>query len=789
MRIFAIMLAALLQLAQRDASAQTKSFAPANLGTEIQTNYILEGLNFSPYKEGQTPSDSCCRQVSEEQLRERMAIVAPYTKWIRTFSCRFGLEISGRVAHEMGLKAAIGAWLGSDSTVAGRMANEAEIDSLIKRANAGEVDLAIVGSEVLLRNDLSEAQLIAYINRVRQAIPAGIPVTTADVYGELLAHPNILAAVDLVFANYYPYWEGVRIDRAMAQLHCWHQLLVEAAGGKPVLVSESGWPSCGKTVGCATPSPENASFYFLNFVSWARANAVTYFYFSAFDESWKVKDEGPQGACWGVWDKNGNLKPDMQRVFAGDTLPANWNTGEIPGGEGTPTIELTCVPRYGSEEFLQGQVWHARPDDYKVALYIYIARLSNWWTKPTFAQPLTAINCDGSWKTPYATGGIDSLATILLAFLVPKNYFPPKAMGAGELPVALDSAALAWTALTRIPGANNWSLVKKGGLVEISHGNNSTFPQYAALHTRDSYFRMNYGQGSGWGTSTILMPSFWQNDSLYQGAPILTNFKHAGPDLVLNFVGSISSLRANGQIRLLPPQKDSLRAIVAMNVSGNVVLAQRPGEAFKPLMLSSMRVSDTQWDASSAFVDSQTFSLPASGWIIQPPISGKTFGLKGGTSRWKTNAPDVEVRLTVARPITGWVIASQDPNDDNIGFWAASDTVVRTWQYTLIAKKPDFNIAVADRQTFSPTAFALHQNYPNPFNPSTTIRYALPKSDLVTLKVYDLLGNEIASLVHEHKAAGEHETQWHPEGAPSGVYVYRLQAGEYVEMKKLVLVR
>ncbi len=89
----------------------------------------------------------------------------------------------------------------------------------------------------------------------------------------------------------------------------------------------------------------------------------------------------------------------------------------------------------------------------------------------------------------------------------------------------------------------------------------------------------------------------------------------------------------------------------------------------------------------------------------------------------------------------------------------------------------------------TPARISLSQNYPNPFNPSTTIRYALPKSGFVTLKVYDLLGNEIASLVREPKSAGEYEVQWHSAGAPSGVYVYRLQVGNFVETKKLVLVR
>jgi PKD repeat protein len=88
-----------------------------------------------------------------------------------------------------------------------------------------------------------------------------------------------------------------------------------------------------------------------------------------------------------------------------------------------------------------------------------------------------------------------------------------------------------------------------------------------------------------------------------------------------------------------------------------------------------------------------------------------------------------------------------------------------------------------------PTAFMLSQNYPNPFNPSTTIQYALPKAGYVTMKVYNLVGNEIETLVSEKQPAGEYAIRWNPVGLPSGVYFYRLQAGEFVATRKLVLMR
>jgi hypothetical protein len=87
-----------------------------------------------------------------------------------------------------------------------------------------------------------------------------------------------------------------------------------------------------------------------------------------------------------------------------------------------------------------------------------------------------------------------------------------------------------------------------------------------------------------------------------------------------------------------------------------------------------------------------------------------------------------------------------------------------------------------------PNTFALSQNYPNPFNPSTTIHYQLPMSAEATLKIFDLLGREVATLLDEMKQAGYYSVEWKPQ-LPSGVYFYRLQAGEFVETKKLILLK
>jgi hypothetical protein len=257
-------------------------------------------------------------------------------------------------------------------------------------------------------------------------------VAYANVYSQWLAHPGLVDAVDVVLANYYPYWEGIPIESAVRALHGWHAQVVGVANGKQIIVAETGWPSDGNTVGRAVPSTENAAFHFLNFISWARALDVDYFYFEAFDESWKAAYEGPPGAHWGVWDKFGNLKAGMERVFNNDIIDDNWSGSTLPSGPGIPSIELTVVPPIGSSNDLEGRVLHVDPALFAVAVYIGV--FGGWWTKPTFASPLTPIQPDGYWIADITTGGSDESASRVAAFLVPFDYQPPRRAGQSTLP-------------------------------------------------------------------------------------------------------------------------------------------------------------------------------------------------------------------------------------------------------------------------------------------------------------------------------------------------------------------
>ena len=258
----------------------------------------IHGLCYSAYEEGQKPGSI----LTEAQIRKRMAIIAPYTKWIRTFSCIEGNELIPVIAKEYGLKTMVGAWLGDDKELI-----EEELEGLLKLAKGGYVDIAAVGNEVLYRNDLTEDELLEYIERVKIALP-DIPVGYVDAYYEFSVHPRITDACDVILANCYPYWESCHVDYSLMHAKQMYYQALAAGKGKKVIITETGWPSQGTPLDDAAPSRANAVRYFLNMQKWSAEENIEMFYFTSFDESWKVGAEGDVGAYWGLWDNEEKLK-------------------------------------------------------------------------------------------------------------------------------------------------------------------------------------------------------------------------------------------------------------------------------------------------------------------------------------------------------------------------------------------------------------------------------------------------------------------------------------------------
>ena len=123
----------------------------------------------------------------------------------------------------------------------------------------------------------------------------------------------------------------------------------------------------------------------------------------------------------------------------------------------------------------------------------------------------------------------------------------------------------------------------------------------------------------------------------------------------------------------------------------------------------------------------------------------------------------------------------------------ASNEIAINWNAPLVFVSGYFNestvTSVKEKKTEVPLGFALAQNYPNPFNPSTIIIYQVPANSFVTLKLYDILGREVKTLVHQRQNAGSYTVTFFAAGLQTGVYFYRLQAGSVSQTRKMIVLK
>lgn len=149
-------------------------------------------------------------------------------------------------------------------------------------------------------------------------------------------------------------------------------------------------------------------------------------------------------------------------------------------------------------------------------------------------------------------------------------------------------------------------------------------------------------------------------------------------------------------------------------------------------------------------------------------------------------------------PFTGYFTAEYplsifngiDPNGEWIieihDNFSGDQGTLKAWCLTIYYEEPS---GLVNNQIYSKNGFSLSQNYPNPFNPTTSIKFSIQKSGFVTLKVYDVFGKEVITLVNELKRAGEHSIDFNAVNLSSGVYFYKIEAGEFVDVKKMLLIK
>jgi exo-beta-1,3-glucanase (GH17 family)/cellulose synthase/poly-beta-1,6-N-acetylglucosamine synthase-like glycosyltransferase len=272
-------------------------------------------MSFSPIN---VKNDGETDATTAAQIRSDLAVVAPYTRAIRTYSVSKGLELVPELASEFGLHVMLGVWI--DNSEAD---NEREMETAIALAKRHRnIDSIIVGNETLYRSSVlkrgpSVAELIAKIQRVKREV--SVPVTTAEVWNIWLEHPELASAVDYLAVHILPYWEGIPSSAAVDHAARIYERLRQAYPGKRIVIAEFGWPSAGLNRRAAVPDPVAQAHVIRDFVARADAMGIDYSIVEAFDQPWKTF-EGSVGGYWGMFDAQ--RRPKF--AFSGAVETPNW---------------------------------------------------------------------------------------------------------------------------------------------------------------------------------------------------------------------------------------------------------------------------------------------------------------------------------------------------------------------------------------------------------------------------------------------------------------------------------
>lgn len=254
----------------------------------------ISGFSYSPFQQGQYPQKN--QFPTDEQMRQDLAIMSKLTDNIRTYSVDGTLGDIPKLAEEFGLRVTLGIWISPDLE-----RNEREIQRAIEIANTSRsVVRVVVGNEALFRKEITPEDLIVLLDRVRAAVK--VPVTTSEQWHIWEKNPQLAKHVDLIAAHILPFWEYIPMDKAGQYVIDRAKDLKKAFPKKPLLLSEVGWPSNGRMRGGNESSPADQAIYLRTLVNKLNRQGYNYFVIEAFDQPWKVSDEGSAGAYWGVFN-------------------------------------------------------------------------------------------------------------------------------------------------------------------------------------------------------------------------------------------------------------------------------------------------------------------------------------------------------------------------------------------------------------------------------------------------------------------------------------------------------
>lgn len=256
----------------------------------------IESLSYSPY-EGYNKN-----LLYKQQIYDDVTMLENFTTKLRTYAT---LEANAvlEATPDSNMPIDLGLWISGDHEQ-----NHLEIKRAIKLLEKypNRINSVIVGNEVLLRADLNETELFAYVDFMRQFTKK--PITVAETWDVWERVPNLAKHVDFLTIHILPYWEKIPIDRFNEFVIEKYSLVQKIHPNKKIVIGETGWPSHGYNNRKAVPSLKNQAMAIRGFVNLANERGWHYNIIEAFDQQWKGYDEGNVGQYWGIFTSNRELK-------------------------------------------------------------------------------------------------------------------------------------------------------------------------------------------------------------------------------------------------------------------------------------------------------------------------------------------------------------------------------------------------------------------------------------------------------------------------------------------------
>lgn len=410
------------------ATPITLARAPIDPAEKVQC------VSYAPFRGEQSPLNAWTH-IEADQIEQDLRQLKEITDCVRTYSMENGLDQVPAVAAKVGgLKVLQGIWLSSNRS---KNFEQAALAVRLTKQFPEVITAVIVGNEVLLRGEMTTADLVAIIRSVKAQV--SVPVTYADVWEFWLKNREVYDAVDFVTIHILPYWEDFPVKAKFAASHVEtiRERMAVAFPGKEILIGETGWPSEGRMRDGALPSRTNQARVVSEILSLAKAQKFRVNLIESYDQPWKRKLEGTVGGYWGLYDSvRRNLKyPPGEPI---SNFPYwKWY---MAAGMGL------CVLVFA----VAGLTLRRRPWTPRVSAWLGVA------ISATSAGILLGIGADKMYYESYGIGGWLLWGALLLAGIL-SPIFCAQAMVIGRsLPTFLDllgpREGRKWSKLTAVLG-------------------------------------------------------------------------------------------------------------------------------------------------------------------------------------------------------------------------------------------------------------------------------------------------------------------------------------------------